>query len=81
MIKYTDGLVEADCNRAQTLFTSKSINGGEGFTSGIKTLAIVNVHGVNDPVLNLLQIHKLKSSCRMTDELKTHFGVGADDHL
>ena len=81
MIKYTDGLVEADRNRAQTLFTSKSINGGEGFTSGIKTLAIVNIHGINDPVLNLPQIHKLKCSRCVTDELKTHLGVGADDDL
>ena len=81
MIKHTDGLVEADRNRAQTFFTSKCINGGEGFTSGIKTLAVVNIHGVNDPVLNLPQIHKLKSSGCVTDELKTHLGVGADDDL
>ena len=81
MIKHNDGLVEADRNWAQTFFISKSINGSEGITSGIKTLAIVNVHGVNDPVLNLLQIHILKSTRRMTDELKTHFGIGAGDHL
>ena len=33
MIKHTHGFVEADRNRTQTFFMSKSIDGGEGFTS------------------------------------------------
>ncbi len=75
------GVVKADRIPALTLDFHKGIDRCKRLASGIKTLLVINIHGMDDPVFDVFQVHHGEGPRGVHDELKAEFRVGTDDHL
>ena len=57
----------------------KTINIRQSLATRIQALAVVYIHGVKDPLLDLCQAHNGKSLRGVAGELKAHLRIGGDD--
>ena len=75
------GVVKACRILVLALDLYKGVDGCKRLTSGIKTLLVINVHGMNNPVLDMVKAHHGKGPRDVYDELKAEFRIGTDDHI